>query len=131
MISQDRNRSRVRWLGAALRIKFGIAAAFALLSLVLGGVAKAQQSGMTFFVTSAGAGRGADFGGLEGADRHCQGLAIASGALISASVPPPAPRRSTRAIVSAAARGETRKGRSSRAISTNCMARTTCAPRLP
>lgn len=37
-------------------------------------------SAMSFFVTSAGPGRGADLGGLEGADRHCQSLAQAAGA---------------------------------------------------
>jgi hypothetical protein len=43
----------------------------------------AQQGGarnMTFFVTSTGPGNGADLGGLEGADRHCQSLAAAVGA---------------------------------------------------
>ncbi|MGA8048705.1 MAG: hypothetical protein WCA09_00840 [Burkholderiales bacterium] len=35
---------------------------------------------MTFFVTSTGSGKGADFGGLAGADRHCQTLAAAAGA---------------------------------------------------
>lgn len=35
---------------------------------------------MSFFVTSAGPGNGADLGGLEGADRHCQALAGAAGA---------------------------------------------------
>ena len=35
---------------------------------------------MTFFVTSVGPGKGADLGGLEGADRHCQSLASAAGA---------------------------------------------------
>ena len=35
---------------------------------------------MTFFVTGAGSGRGADLGGLDGADRHCQSLAEAAGA---------------------------------------------------
>jgi hypothetical protein len=40
----------------------------------------AQQATMTFFVTSAGPGKGADLGGLEGADRHCQTLAQAAGA---------------------------------------------------
>ncbi|MBV9954499.1 MAG: lectin [Pseudolabrys sp.] len=39
-----------------------------------GAPATAQQSAMTFFVTSAGPGKGADLGGLEGADRHCQTL---------------------------------------------------------
>jgi hypothetical protein len=35
---------------------------------------------MTFFVTSVGSGKGADLGGLAGADRHCQSLAQAVGA---------------------------------------------------
>lgn len=35
---------------------------------------------MSFFITSAGPGNGADLGGLEGADRHCQALAEAAGA---------------------------------------------------
>jgi hypothetical protein len=35
---------------------------------------------MTFFVSSTGSGKGADFGGLAGADRHCQTLAAAAGA---------------------------------------------------
>jgi hypothetical protein len=39
-----------------------------------------QSSSMTFFVTSAGPGKGADLGGLEGADRQCQTLAQAVGA---------------------------------------------------
>ncbi|WP_244622586.1 hypothetical protein [Microvirga brassicacearum] len=46
--------------------------------------ASAQQTAapanMTFFVTSVGSGKGADLGGLEGADRHCQTLAQAAGA---------------------------------------------------
>jgi len=35
---------------------------------------------MTFFVTSAGPGKGGNLGGLEGADKHCQSLAQAAGA---------------------------------------------------
>ena len=42
--------------------------------------ALAQQANMTFFVTSAGKGDGANLGGLEGADAHCQVLAKAAGA---------------------------------------------------
>ncbi len=42
--------------------------------------AQTQQNNMTFFVTSAGPGKGADLGGLAGADRHCQTLAQAAGA---------------------------------------------------
>ncbi|MDP2298742.1 MAG: lectin [Pseudolabrys sp.] len=40
----------------------------------------AQQAAMTFFVTSAGPGKGADLGGLAGADAHCQTLAASAGA---------------------------------------------------
>ncbi len=57
-------------------------------AMVLSGVcfeAQAQQPPpqspeMTFFVTGAGPGKGADLGGLEGADRHCQELAGRAGA---------------------------------------------------
>jgi hypothetical protein len=49
-------------------------------ALVLATAVYAQQNAMTFFVTSAGLGKGADLGGLEGADRHCQALAQAAGA---------------------------------------------------
>jgi len=44
--------------------------------------AKAAKKGggeMTFFVTSTGKGNGADLGGLEGADAHCNALAKAAG----------------------------------------------------
>ncbi len=58
---------------------FGMATV-ALLSLVLSGGSQAQQSSMTFFVTSVGLGKGADLGGLAGADKHCQSLAAAVGA---------------------------------------------------
>ena len=44
------------------------------------GAALAQPAGMTFFITSVGSGKGADLGGLDGADRHCQQLAQAAGA---------------------------------------------------
>src|SRR5258708_38399444 len=42
------------------------------------GAAQAQNA-MTFFVTSAGPGKGADLGGLEGADRHCPAPAQGAG----------------------------------------------------
>lgn len=57
-----------------------VAASIALLSVGLSGGAHAQQSDMTFFITSVGNGKGADFGGLAGADKHCQKLAAAVGA---------------------------------------------------
>src|SRR5262249_61060213 len=56
----------------------------ALLSLGLSGGAQAQQAPqsptMAFFVTSAGSGKGADLGGLAGADARCQQLAQGAGA---------------------------------------------------
>ena len=49
---------------------------------VAGCATEPAQSGknMTFFITSVGSGRGADLGGLQGADKHCQSLASAAGA---------------------------------------------------
>ncbi len=41
--------------------------------------ATAQDSDMSFFVTSVNPGAGADLGGLEGADAYCSGLAEAAG----------------------------------------------------
>jgi hypothetical protein len=41
---------------------------------------QAQQKDMTFFITSTGLGKGADLGGLAGADAHCTSLAKAAGA---------------------------------------------------
>ncbi|MGH8690462.1 MAG: hypothetical protein ACREUS_05475 [Burkholderiales bacterium] len=52
----------------------------AIASLLLAASAHGQQKDMTFFITSAGPGKGADLGGLDGADRHCQALAKAAGA---------------------------------------------------
>lgn len=43
-------------------------------------VALAQEAPMTFFITSAGPGNGADLGGISGADAHCAALAAAVGA---------------------------------------------------
>jgi len=42
-------------------------------------VAQNADSRMSFFLTSAGPGNGADLGGLAGADQHCQTLAAAVG----------------------------------------------------
>ena len=39
-----------------------------------------QDNSMSFFITSAGPGDGANLGGIDGADAHCQGLADAAGA---------------------------------------------------
>ena len=42
--------------------------------------AMSQEPGMSFFITSVGSGKGADLGGVKGADAHCQSLASAAGA---------------------------------------------------
>src|SRR6516225_1296676 len=55
-------------------------ASIAFLALSTSAPAQVQQSSMSFFVTSVAIGKGADLGGLEGADRHCQALAQAVGA---------------------------------------------------
>jgi len=59
-----------------------LSAALALLGALCVGYAQAQtpSAGMSFFVTSVGSGKGADFGGLDGADKHCQALATLAGA---------------------------------------------------
>jgi hypothetical protein len=51
-----------------------------VLSVFVVSVAPAQQNQMSFFATSAGSGMGANLGGLAGADKHCQTLAMAAGA---------------------------------------------------
>ena len=40
----------------------------------------AEDNSMSFFVSSAGSGKGGDLGGLQGADAHCQKLATAADA---------------------------------------------------
>jgi len=59
-----------------IRIRTGVAAA----AFAVAGLAAAQSPDMTFFVTSTGSGKGADLGGLAGADKLCQTLAATVGA---------------------------------------------------
>ena len=61
----------------AVRIGVPLAACLAMLCAA---PAQAQQANMSFFVTSVGPGKGADLGGLAGADKHCQQLAKSAGA---------------------------------------------------
>ena len=56
---------------------FGVALLSALAMTV---PASTQSSDLSFFITSAGPGDGANLGGLDGADRHCQMLAQTAGA---------------------------------------------------
>jgi len=62
-----------------VRISAAAAAAALITGFVVAPVA-AQQATMTFFVTSHGPGKGADLGGLAGADAHCAALAQSAGA---------------------------------------------------
>jgi hypothetical protein len=58
-----------------------LASSIALVGVGLGyGSSATAQSTMSFFLTSANPGKGADLGGLAGADAHCQALASAAGA---------------------------------------------------
>jgi hypothetical protein len=61
-----------------------LAAATALLAACAGSMTapagSSSSTGMSFFVSSNGSGRGADLGGLAGADRLCTSLATAAGA---------------------------------------------------
>ncbi|WP_296355890.1 hypothetical protein [Ramlibacter sp.] len=66
---------------AAVATAAGLFALLAACTTTTGGTAAAPATGpMGFFVTSAGSGKGADLGGLAGADAHCQQLATAAGA---------------------------------------------------
>jgi hypothetical protein len=57
-----------------------VASAALLLSLGGSTGGQAQQSEISFFITSAGPGKGGDLGGLNGADQLCQLLGAAAGA---------------------------------------------------
>ena len=54
-------------------------AAMSVAAIGLATTGQGQQNAMTFFVTSVNAGKGADFGGLAGADAYCQKLASDAG----------------------------------------------------
>src|SRR5678809_67212 len=64
--------TRIQWLAVAMVVM--------TLTAVASFRVSAQQNQMTFFITSAGPGNGANLGGLAGADKHCQTLAAAAGA---------------------------------------------------
>ena len=55
-------------------------AATAIVLAACGAMPVSSTGPMSFFVTSTGTGKGADLGGLAGADQHCQTLASAAGA---------------------------------------------------
>jgi len=66
-----------------MRQSIGVLAAVALMTFLLvpsGVSGQNQQQPMGFFITSVGPGDGANLGGREGANQHCQTLAAAVGA---------------------------------------------------
>lgn len=62
------------------KIRIALSASTALLLAGCAWFWPEPKNPMTFFITSAGPGKGADLGGLAGADAHCQKLAGAVGA---------------------------------------------------
>jgi hypothetical protein len=64
--------TRIQWLAVAVVVM--------TLTAVASFRVSAQQNQMSFFVTSAGSGNGANLGGVAGADKICQNLAAAAGA---------------------------------------------------
>jgi hypothetical protein len=79
-------------------------------AVMLAACATPPSSGpMSFFITSVGSGKGADLGGLAGADAHCQKLASAAGSGAKGwraylSVPGTFPQGSTPAVPATHAR---------------------------
>jgi hypothetical protein len=63
----------------SMKVTVRVLALAALGAVSMTAAIHAQQAAMSFFVTSAGKGDGANLGGLEGADAHCQALAKAAG----------------------------------------------------
>jgi hypothetical protein len=63
-----------------IRTAFLILATPLIASCTTDSTQSSSANPMTFFVTSVGTGKGADLGGVSGADRHCQTLAQAAGA---------------------------------------------------
>jgi hypothetical protein len=67
-----------------MKTRFWVALLAGVASTGLGTTAPVHsQQAMTFFVSSAGKGNGADLGGLAGADAHCQALARAAGSTLT------------------------------------------------
>ena len=61
-------------------LALGASSAFAQQPAAPAAPTQPQSPDMTFFVTGSGPGKGADLGGIEGADAHCQRLATGAGA---------------------------------------------------
>src|SRR5690348_15606885 len=66
--------------GVAMKPIVGISLAAAVVLALSACEMFKPENKMSFFVTSVGSGKGADLGGVAGADKHCQDLASAVGA---------------------------------------------------
>ena len=71
---------KIAVLAYAAACALGVSSAFAQQPAAPAAPTQPQSPDMTFFVTGSGPGKGADLGGLEGADAHCQRLATGAGA---------------------------------------------------
>ena len=67
-------------LAAALGLALATSSALAQQPAAPAAPTQPQSPDMTFFVTGNGLGKGADLGGIEGADAYCQRLATGAGA---------------------------------------------------
>jgi hypothetical protein len=63
-----------------MRRRLAVGLAFGIAAALTGHLTQAQTPPLGFFITSVGSGKGANLGGLTGADAHCQTLAAAAGA---------------------------------------------------
>ena len=117
-----------------------VLAALALFTLAAPSPALAQAAqpanAMSFFISSVGSGRGANLGGLLGADKHCQTLAAAVGAgsktwqaYLSQNGAAGIHPASTRRIASAPVPGTTPRACASPAASPSCTATRTTSRR--
>jgi hypothetical protein len=99
-----------------MRASKSLPLALAAAALLAACATPSSSSGpMGFFITSAGTGRGADLGGLAGADAHCQRLATAAGAgnrtwRAYLSTPPTLPAANVTAVPAVHARDRIGRG---------------------
>jgi len=92
-----------------MRLARSLTVLTAIVLLTACAVMPSSTGPMSFFITSVGGGRGADLGGLSGADAHCQRLAAAVGAgsrtwRAYLSVPPALPSGNSPAVAAINAR---------------------------
>jgi hypothetical protein len=73
--SKEKRMKKIQYLVAAVALSI----AGSLMMLAQQPAQQAPPQPMSFFITSAGSGKGANLGGLAGADRICQTLAAAAG----------------------------------------------------